>query len=57
LLCDGIFGPKTKKGVQDYQRAEGLRDKSGIVGAETWESMDSFSLDYEGVTEEELKSE
>ena len=53
--CDGIFGPKTKKGVQDYQRAEGLRDKSGIVGAETWASMEPFNIDYYGNTEEELK--
>jgi len=57
LLCDGIFGPKTKKGVQDYQRAEGLKDSSGIVGAETWDSMEPFEIDYGGYTEEELKSE
>lgn len=57
LLCDGIFGPKTKKGVQDYQRAEGLRDKSGIVGAETWGSMRPIGIDADGLTEEQLKSE
>lgn len=54
-LCDGIFGPKTKKGVQDYQREQGLKDKSGIVGAETWDSMEPFEIDYGGYTEEELK--
>lgn len=54
-LCDGIFGPKTKKGVQDYQRAEGLKDSSGIVGAETWDSMQPYTIDDGGKTEEDLK--
>jgi len=54
-LCDGIFGPKTKKGVQDYQRAEGLKDSSGIVGAETWDSMQPYAIDAVGQTEEDLK--
>jgi hypothetical protein len=55
-LCDGIFGPKTKKAVQDYQKSEGLKDKSGIVGAETWNSMDPYDIDSgEEYTQEELE--
>jgi peptidoglycan hydrolase-like protein with peptidoglycan-binding domain len=55
-LCDGIFGPKTKKAVQDYQKSEGLKDKSGIVGAETWKSMDPYEIDSgEEYTQEELE--
>jgi hypothetical protein len=55
-LCDGIFGPKTKKAVQDYQKSEGLKDKSGIVGAETWKSMGAYDIDSgEEYTQEELE--
>jgi hypothetical protein len=53
-LCDGIFGPKTKKAVQDFQKSEGLKDKSGIVGAETWQAMTPYDMDYAGYTQEEL---
>lgn len=56
-LCDGIFGPKTKKAVQDFQKSEGLKDKSGIVGAETWELMSPYDIDSSGYTQEELEAE
>lgn len=48
-LCDGIYGPKTKSAVRDFQKREVLKDKSGIVGAETWQSMEPYSIDYEGM--------
>jgi peptidoglycan hydrolase-like protein with peptidoglycan-binding domain len=55
-LCDGIFGSKTKKGVQDFQKREGLKDKSGIVGAETWKLMAPYDIDNSGYTQEEIES-
>jgi peptidoglycan hydrolase-like protein with peptidoglycan-binding domain len=54
-LCDGIFGPKTKKAVQDFQKSEGLKDKSGIVGAETWGLLDPYDIDSFEYTQEELE--
>ena len=54
-LCDGIFGPKTKKAVQDFQKSEGLKDKSGIVGAETWGLLDPDVIDSYEYTQEELE--
>jgi peptidoglycan hydrolase-like protein with peptidoglycan-binding domain len=54
-LCDGIFGPKTKKAVQDFQKSEGLKDKSGIVGAETWGLLDPYDIDSYEYTQEELE--
>ena len=56
-LCDGIFGPKTKKAVQDYQKSEGLKDKSGIVGAETWNLMLPSEIDDYELTQEALEAE
>lgn len=47
-LCDGIYGPKTKNAVREYQKREALKDKSGVVGAETWESMQVDPIDSEG---------
>ena len=38
LDVDGIFGPKTKKAVQNYQSAKGLQ-VDGIVGSKTWGSL------------------
>jgi len=55
-LCDGIFGPKTKSAVQNFQKTERLKDKSGIVGAETWDSLTPYSIEYEGDTQEELEN-
>jgi hypothetical protein len=55
-LCDGVFGPKTKRGVQYFQKNERLKDKTGIVGAETWDAMDPYSIDSEGMTQEEIES-
>lgn len=48
-LCDGVFGSKTKSGVRKFQIENGLKDKSGIVGAETWSAMNPFDINYEGV--------
>lgn len=48
-LCDGIYGPKTKNAVREFQKREVLKDKSGIVGAETWQSMQPYPIDYEGI--------
>jgi len=36
--CDGIFGKKTKKAVSNLQKDLELRDKSGVVGYETWQA-------------------
>ena len=35
---DNVFGPKTKKAVQEYQRANGLED-DGIAGPKTWAKL------------------
>ena len=35
---DGIFGPKTKQAVIDYQRANGLTS-DGIIGPKTWAKL------------------
>ena len=51
--CDGIFGQKTLKGVKQFQIDNGLKDKSGIVGAETWSAMEPYDIDYEGDSFEE----
>ncbi len=33
---DGAFGAKTASAVTQFQRAQNLKDKDGIVGADTW---------------------
>lgn len=35
---DNVFGPKTKKAVQEYQRANGL-EADGIAGPKTWAKL------------------
>jgi len=55
-LCDGVFGPKTKDGVKNFQIENGLQDKSGIVGKETWLYMDTYPIDSEGSSEEQIKN-
>ena len=52
-LCDGIFGPNTLNGVKQFQIKNGLKDKSGIVGAETWAAMEPLPIDHDGTTFEE----
>jgi hypothetical protein len=54
-FCDGVFGPKTKKGVQDFQRDNGLKDKSGIVGVETWELLAPAPIDDKYYTQYDLE--
>lgn len=39
LVCDGIYGPKTKQLVLKYQEDNGLDGKDGYVGNETYRSM------------------
>jgi peptidoglycan hydrolase-like protein with peptidoglycan-binding domain len=38
LAVDGIFGPKTRNAVKDYQNAHSLV-VDGIVGPKTWHSL------------------
>ncbi len=42
LTADGIFGPKTKAAVIEFQRSRGLT-ADGIVGAKTWSSFYSLT--------------
>jgi peptidoglycan hydrolase-like protein with peptidoglycan-binding domain len=34
----GVFGPKTRDAVEDFQEAHGLED-DGIVGKNTWKAL------------------
>ena len=38
VAVDGIFGPRTKSAVQDFQRGNGLA-ADGIVGPRTWPKL------------------
>lgn len=38
VLVDGVFGPKTKKALQSFQRAHGLQ-ADGIAGRQTYRAM------------------
>ena len=39
---DGKIGPKTKKAIEDFQKANGLK-VDGRVGPKTWEAMSKYS--------------
>ena len=39
---DGKLGPKSKKAIEDFQKANGLK-ADGKVGAKTWEAMSKHS--------------
>lgn len=43
LVVDGIFGPKTKAAVMEFQRLFNL-EQDGIVGQITWETLYNISL-------------
>jgi peptidoglycan hydrolase-like protein with peptidoglycan-binding domain len=36
---DGVFGPKTKEAVLQFQRDQNLATKDGIVAAVTWRQL------------------
>lgn len=36
---DGIFGPKTKRAVAEFQKSKGLV-KDGVVGEHTWRELE-----------------
>ena len=39
---DGKIGPKSKKAIEDFQKANGLK-ADGKVGPKTWEAMSRYS--------------
>ncbi|MCX5668718.1 MAG: peptidoglycan-binding domain-containing protein [Candidatus Omnitrophica bacterium] len=39
---DGKIGPKSKKAIEDFQKANGLK-ADGKVGPKTWEAMSKYS--------------
>ncbi len=43
LVVDGIFGPKTKEAVLEFQKLFNL-EQDGIVGQITWETLYNISL-------------
>ncbi|BAZ03838.1 peptidoglycan-binding domain-containing protein [Calothrix sp. NIES-3974] len=42
LTIDGVFGPKTKDAVMNFQRSRGLTP-DGVVGSKTWSELRSYS--------------
>ncbi|MCA9556541.1 MAG: peptidoglycan-binding protein, partial [Myxococcales bacterium] len=54
---DGLFGPKTRAAVMAFQRARGLEEDQGRVGAETYSALsaglyDATEASTEGLTPE-----
>lgn len=45
LATDGVYGPKTKAAVLDFQRRHGLV-ADGVVGPRTWAAMQVNPLEY-----------
>jgi g-D-glutamyl-meso-diaminopimelate peptidase len=42
---DGLFGPRTRRGVADFQRNRGL-DADGLVGPRTWDALRPLLTGY-----------
>jgi peptidoglycan hydrolase-like protein with peptidoglycan-binding domain len=40
-VIDGKMGPKTRKAVEDFQRAKGLKP-DGKVGPKTWAELEKY---------------
>jgi peptidoglycan hydrolase-like protein with peptidoglycan-binding domain len=40
---DGKIGPKSKKAIEDFQKANGLK-ADGKVGPKTWEALSKYSV-------------
>lgn len=40
-LIDGKIGPMTKKAIEDFQRANGLK-VDGVVGLKTWSKLSAY---------------
>ena len=39
IVVDGVFGPKTKQAVIQFQKDHGLSPQDGIIGPKTWEML------------------
>lgn len=51
LSVDGIFGAKTEKAVEEFQRQNGLA-ADGVVGKKTWAKLNQYSVENEASEQE-----